>query len=99
MSIKTLRIIGILEGISFLILLFFAMPLKYIWNNPIWVKYVGMGHGFLFIAFILVLFFVYQRLRWPHHMLSLGLIASVLPFGPFIYDQKLKKHEAQELNS
>ena len=58
MNIKSLRIVGFLEGISFLLLLFIAMPLKYIWDNPILVKYVGMGHGVLFIVFLAILFVV-----------------------------------------
>lgn len=91
MNIKTLRLVGFLEGISFLLLLFFAMPLKYIWDNPIYVKYVGMGHGLLFIVFLAVLFIVGQKQKWPFKMLILGLIASILPFGPFVFDHKLKQ--------
>ncbi|MDR0236943.1 DUF3817 domain-containing protein [Acinetobacter sp.] len=91
MNIKTLRLVGFLEGISFLLLLFFAMPLKYIWDNPIYVKYVGMGHGLLFIVFLAVLFIVGQKQKWPLKMLILGLIASILPFGPFVFDHKLKQ--------
>ena len=61
MNIQSLRVVGFLEGLSFLALLFIAMPLKYIWGNPILVKYVGMGHGVLFIAFLVVLFVVWGR--------------------------------------
>ncbi|MCU4416971.1 DUF3817 domain-containing protein [Acinetobacter bereziniae] len=91
MNIKTLRLVGFLEGISFLLLLFIAMPLKYIWDNPIYVKYVGMGHGLLFIAFLAVLFIVCQKQKWSLKMFILGLIASILPFGPFVFDHKLKQ--------
>ena len=93
MSIKTLRIVGFMEGISFLLLLFIAMPLKYIWDNPILVKYVGMGHGVLFIVFLAVLFVVCEKQKWSIKMIILGLIASILPFGPFVFDHKLKKVE------
>lgn len=93
MSIKTLRIVGFMEGISFLLLLFIAMPLKYIWDNPILVKYVGMGHGILFIVFLAVLFVVCEKQKWSIKMFILGLIASILPFGPFVFDHKLKKVE------
>jgi integral membrane protein len=91
MNIKTLRLVGFLEGISFLLLLFIAMPLKYIWDNPIYVKYVGMGHGLLFIAFLAVLLIVGQKQKWSIKMFILGLIASILPFGPFVFDHKLKQ--------
>ena len=93
MNIKTLRWVGFLEGISFLLLLFIAMPMKYMFDNPILVKYVGMGHGVLFIAFLVVLFVVCEKQKWSLKMFILGLIASILPFGPFIFDAKLKKME------
>ena len=93
MNIKTLRWVGLLEGISFLLLLFIAMPMKYIWGNPILVKYVGMGHGVLFIAFLAVLFIVCEKQKWSLSMFVMGLIASILPFGPFLFDMKLKKLE------
>jgi integral membrane protein len=62
MNIQTLRVVGFLEGISFLLLLFIAMPMKYIFDNPILVKYVGMGHGVLFILF----FFVIELVRMAY---------------------------------
>lgn len=93
MNIKTLRWVGFLEGISFLLLLFIAMPMKYMFDNPILVKYVGMGHGVLFIAFLVVLFLVCEKQKWSLKMFILGLIASILPFGPFVFDAKLKKME------
>jgi integral membrane protein len=94
MNIKTLRLVGFLEGVSFLLLLFIAMPLKYIWDNPIYVKYVGMGHGLLFIAFLAILFIVCQKQKWSLKMFILGLIASILPFGPCVFDHKLKQAQS-----
>ena len=93
MNIQTLRVVGFLEGISFLLLLFVAMPMKYIFDNPILAKYVGMGHGVLFILFLIVLFVVCEKQKWSLKMFILGLIASILPFGPFVFDAKIKKLE------
>lgn len=93
MNIKSLRIIGLLEGISFLLLLFFAMPMKYMLDQPIYVKYIGMGHGVLFVLFLVVLFVVCEKQKWSINIFILGLIASVLPFAPFIFDRKLKHLE------
>jgi len=93
MNIKTLRLVGLFEGISFLLLLFIAMPMKYMMDNPILVKYVGMGHGVLFVLFLVVLFAVCEKQKWSLGMFMMGLIASILPFGPFIFDMKLKKLE------
>ena len=93
MNIQTLRIIGLLEGISFLLLLFIAMPMKYMLDNPVLVKYVGMGHGVLFMLFLIVLFTVCEKQKWSITMFILGLIASILPFGTFVFDRKIKAFE------
>ena len=93
MDIKALRLVGFLEGLSFLLLVFIAMPMKYIWDQPLLVKYVGMGHGVLFIVFLLVLFAVCERQKWSLKMFLLGFMASILPFGPFFFDRKLKRFE------
>lgn len=95
MNIKTLRVVGVLEGISFLLLLFIAMPVKYMLDNPILVKYVGMGHGVLFVLFLVVLFIVCEKQKWSLKIFILGLLASILPFAPFIFDRKLKKLEQE----
>ena len=91
MNIKTLRVVGFLEGISFLLLLFIAMPLKYILGNAVLVKYVGMGHGVLFMIFLAVLFIVCEKQKWSIKVFIYGLMASILPFGPFVFDHYLKK--------
>lgn len=96
MSIQCLRILGTLEGISFLLLLFIAMPVKYLLDNPILVKYVGMGHGVLFILFLVFLFIVCEKQKWSIQIFLLGLIASILPFAPFLFDRKLKKLQQQK---
>ena len=91
MNIKTLRVVGFLEGISFLLLLFIAMPLKYILGNAVLVKYVGMGHGVLFMIFLAVLFIVCEKQKWSIKVFIYGLMASILPFGPFVFDHYVKK--------
>lgn len=93
MNIQTLRVVGLLEGLSFLLLLFIAMPMKYMFDNPILVKYVGMGHGVLFILFLIVLFAVCEKQKWSITIFLMGLAASILPFGPFVFDRKLKRFE------
>ena len=50
-----------------------------------------MGHGVLFVLYLVVLLIVSHRLKWPLTMFILGLIASILPFGPFVFDLKIKK--------
>ena len=91
MNIQTLRIVGFIEGLSFLALLFIAMPIKYLYANPLLVKYVGMGHGILVMAFLAALLVVCEREKWSLNMFVAGLIAAILPFGTFVYDRKLKQ--------
>lgn len=89
--INILRIIAVLEGLSFLILLGIAMPLKYMFDKPEMVRIVGMAHGILFVAYIILVIIVRELLKWNLKQTSLALIASVLPFGTFYADKKLFK--------
>jgi len=92
-AIKRLRIIGILEGISYLVLLGIAMPLKYMADMPAPVKYVGWAHGLLFVLFVAAVANAAIAKRWSILKVLAALVASVLPFGPFILDAKLLKQE------
>ena len=85
-----LRAIGLVEGASFLLLVFFAMPLKYFAGLPTAVQVAGWLHGLLFIAFCMVLVETQQACRWPMRWTAVVLIAALLPFGPFIIDRRLK---------
>lgn len=91
-ALKSLMIMGYLEGTSFLLLLCVAMPLKYMMGIPEAVTYVGMAHGMLFVAYIVVLFATAMRIKMPIWAIPAGVIGSFLPFGPFIFDYVLKKH-------
>lgn len=87
------RMIGIAEGISFLILVLIAMPLKYIFHYPLAVKMFGWAHGVLFVSFIYFAFDVFGSFKKPFSWLVKAGLASVLPFGTFILDKELKKEE------
>ena len=79
------------EGISFLLLVFIAMPLKYAAGMPLMVKYVGWAHGLLFMAYIAQMLFVAFLLKWDVLKVIYGFIAALLPFGPFVFERSLKK--------
>jgi integral membrane protein len=83
--------IGMLEAISFLLLLGVAMPLKYLAGMPKAVSVVGMAHGVLFIAYLYMVHECRQAFGWSLKTAALGAIASVLPFGPFVFDRWVKK--------
>ena len=86
--------IAIAEGISFLVLLFIAMPLKYFAGLPEAVKIVGWAHGVLFVAFLFLSLVVKTTLRKDFIWLVKAFIASILPFGTFLLEKELKKEPA-----
>jgi integral membrane protein len=91
--IQYLRRTGIAEGISFLILLLIAMPLKYIWEWPYAVKYVGWAHGLLFVSYVALAFYAKEVYNWPFKKFAFAFIAAWLPLGTFVYDKWLKKEK------
>lgn len=90
-ALKNLTIMGYLEGTSFLLLLCIAMPLKYMMGISEGVRYIGMAHGILFIAYIVILIGTIIKIKMPLWAIPAGLLGSFLPFGPFIFDHFLKK--------
>ncbi len=94
---KRFRWISLIEGTSFLLLLLIAMPLKYMWDYPLAVTYVGWAHGVLFVIYIYTVFPTAHKLNWNFSRTFFALIASVLPFGPFIFDRNLKKSQHVDL--
>ncbi|MDN3671007.1 DUF3817 domain-containing protein [Echinicola jeungdonensis] len=94
-AIYHFRWISIAEGISFLLLLFVAMPLKYMMEMPFAVTYMGWIHGLLFIAYVYAIFPTRKILGWNFRRTLIGLLMSVLPFGPFLFDRKLRKDHRQ----
>ena len=87
------RIVAFWEGISYLLLLFVAMPLKYGLGMDMAVRVVGMAHGVLFIAYVATL-----ALAWNHLGARLGWIAGVLSFvpgGTFWLEARLRRDEGE----
>lgn len=92
-SIGRLRAIGLVEGVSFLLLLGVAMPLKYFAGLPQAVKVVGWIHGLLFITFCMVLLQTRLDAKWNAWRTATILVAALLPFGPFVIDGGLRKED------
>ena len=90
---RAFKWISLIEGISFLILLGIAMPMKYVMGQPLAVTYVGWAHGILFIVYIYVVFPTARSLNWEFGRTFFALLASILPFGPFIFDRNIKKSQ------
>lgn len=92
-EIGRFRLVSLLEGISFLVLLGIAMPLKYAAGIPEVVRYVGWAHGLLFVLFILALLSASTAARWPLSKIAGAFIASVVPFGAFVLERRLRAEE------
>lgn len=93
-SIYSLRLLGNIEGISYLLLLGIAMPMKYFFGFPMAVKIVGMAHGVLFIAYCLLLALQMKANKWNLLFGIYLFVATLVPFGTFVTDRKLSKISA-----
>ena len=89
--ISIFRLIAFLEGISYLLLLFIASPLKHFYNEPSYVKLLGMPHGLLFVAYIFLAFLIKSKMYWNSKVFKTVLLASIIPFGTFYVDFKYLK--------
>ncbi|VAW24552.1 FIG00930942: hypothetical protein [hydrothermal vent metagenome] len=89
---KTFRVISFLEGVSFLLLLFIATPIKYFAGNDSFVKMLGMPHGILFLVYVVFAIMLKYELKWEVKTTWVVLIASVIPFGTFYIDHKHLKN-------
>lgn len=86
--LKIFRIIAFLEGVSYILLLFIGVPLKYIGGNDILVKTLGMPHGLLFVAYLVLAYAMRVEKKWDIKTFFIVCAASILPFGTFYVDKK-----------
>lgn len=93
-SLDRLRLVAFWEGVSFLVLLGVAMPLKYLAGWPTAVRVVGTVHGILFILYVAAVIAVVRQHAWPWRRIALVLVASLLPAGPFVVEAKILRREA-----
>jgi len=89
-STSRLRALAYLEGASFLLLVFIAMPLKYWVGWPLAVRVVGMAHGFLFLAYAFAIVSAVIEEQWSLRTGVIAFVASLLPFGPFVFEARLR---------
>ena len=94
-SLKPFRVIAFTEGVSFLVLLLVAMPLKYLADEPLAVKYVGWAHGLLFILYIFLGLRAAREHAWSLRFCAYAFIASLLPFGTFVLDKHLRGQKTE----
>ena len=88
-NVGRLRILAFLEGISLLVLIFIAVPFKYLGHDPSIVKAMGPVHGALFLLFVINTIGVGVERKWPYAITIKVLLACIIPFGTFYIDRKI----------
>ena len=86
--IKIFRIVAFLEGVSYILLLFIAVPIKYLLDDPTYVKLLGMPHGILFVVYIIFSVIGKNKFKWSYKEFFIVSTASLIPFGTFYVDKK-----------
>jgi integral membrane protein len=90
-ALTQLRWVSMAEGLSWLVLLFVAMPLKYLGDDPSWVWWTGRIHGALFVLLGLVALRCWHVRRWPFRRLVFAGVCALLPFGAFVLERSLAR--------
>ena len=90
-ALTRFRAISLAEGVSYLVLLGIAMPLKYAAGIPSAVRIVGMLHGVLFVAFVLLLATAAKAEAWRTRQLAIAMLAALVPFGAFWLERRLRR--------
>ena len=90
-ELSLLRKVGFAEGISALVLFFVAMPMKYIWDDHSLMSMAGYIHGFLFVAYMVMLYFAGKQYKWSKSIYIICILAVVPPIGEFILDKMFFK--------
>ncbi len=93
--VSQLRTWALVEGVSYLLLLFVAMPLKYLAGQPLAVKVAGMAHGALFVVVAVLLVFALVVARWPVGRAAFVFLCTLVPFATFLIDRRMKGYEAE----
>ncbi|MCU0681517.1 MAG: DUF3817 domain-containing protein [Polyangiaceae bacterium] len=89
------QLVAWLEGLSYLVLLGIAMPLKYLAHMPLAVRIVGSLHGLFFVLYVFAVVAAFNAGRWRGARAFWALVASMVPFGPFVFEAKLRREDGQ----
>lgn len=94
--LRNVRRMGRIEGISTLVLFGIAMPLKYMADLPVAVRIAGSVHGLLFVCLVVMLLMAIRRIPISKSMAFVGVVAAVVPFGPFVFDRWLAQQSDKQ---
>ncbi len=91
--LQTFRIVAFLEGVSYILLLFIASPIKWFLDDATYVKWLGMPHGVLFITYIIFAAILKKTMHWNTKIFAIIIFAALIPFGTFYVDKQYLKHK------
>ena len=86
------RVIAFLEGVSYILLMTVGLYCKYQLDDPSYVKLLGMPHGLLFMAYLVLAYLLKDEQKWEGKSFLIILVASVIPFGTFYIDKKFLRN-------
>jgi integral membrane protein len=92
--LRRFRLFALLEGLSLILLVFGAVPLKHLAGNPLAVRVLGPIHGLFFILYAWAVYNAVDNEKWTKKQALWAMIASVLPFGTFVLDARIRRDEA-----
>lgn len=96
-TLSLFRKVAVAEGISYIALIFIAMPLKYFAGIPLAVKYTGWAHGVFFMLYVVMVIMCWMEYKWKIGKTALIFFASLLPFAPFYVDKRLKEESVDQV--
>jgi len=88
-----LRLTSLLDGLSFVILIYYAVYEKRILGDETAVRIPGMIHGAIFTVFLVFLYLTMEKRKWPLKRAALVFVCSLIPFAPFFLEPKLKREQ------
>ena len=94
--LRLFRLSGHLEAYSYLALLLIAMPLKYYFGKPVFVRWTGTFHGFFFIVFVIVVAITAYKRKWPLKIAALAFFSAFVPLGPLLFERKFLPKVVEE---
>jgi len=85
------RVIAYVVGVVLIVLVVVGMPLKYLADQPVIVETVGPAHGFLYMVYLVAVFDLARRTRWPIQRMLLVMLAGTIPFVSFFAERKVSR--------
>lgn len=89
----SLRIASLLDGLSFIVLLYFSIYEKRVLGNDEAIRIPGMVHGIIFTVFAILLYFTMEKRKWPLKRAAMVFVCSLIPFAPFFLEPVLKREQ------